>query len=74
MESRPNAIPGRISISLKPNFGMYQITFFVMCSAAMLAAVIFVMIATKFKLSFVIMAGVSAVYLAYLLSHALTYQ
>lgn len=53
---------------------MYQITFFVMCSAAMLAAVIFVMIATKFKLSFVIMASVSAVYLAYLLSHAMTYQ
>lgn len=67
-------MPSRISISLESNFRMYQITFFVMCSAAMLAAVIFVMIATKFKLSFVIMASVSAVYLAYLLSHAMTYQ
>lgn len=53
---------------------MYQIAFFIVCSTAMLAAVVFVMFATKFRLSFVVLASVSAVYLAYLLSSAMTYQ
>jgi hypothetical protein len=35
--------------------------------------IVFVMFATKFRLSFVALASVSAVYLAYLLSSAMTY-
>ena len=53
---------------------MYQIVIFIVWSTAMLAAVVFVMFASKFRLSFVVMASVGTVYLAYLLSHAMTYQ
>jgi hypothetical protein len=48
---------------------MYRVIFFLTCTVGLLAIVLFIMIGTKFKLSIVVPAGVSAAYLAYLLAH-----
>lgn len=52
-----------------PSLQMYRVIFFLTCSVALLAIVLFIMIGAKFKFSIVIPAGVSTAYLAYLLAH-----